>query len=207
MFSRFLARQFGGPNGVIGQWLIGPWLDRIGRPMNRLALEQLDLRPGERVLEVGFGGGDLLASLLASPVLAVTGVDRSAAMVKRARRRFREEIAAGRLIVAAGSAQALKLPDAAFDKACSVNALYFWPDPAGVLAEFARILRPGGLLALSFQTAASVRNWPGHRYGFHAYGTGQVSRLMEAAGFQLPAAAAGRNARLGEYMCLSSRKI
>ena len=205
--NRFLAYQFARPSGWLGRWRIGPWLDRIGRPMNRLALEKLDLQQDETILEVGFGGGDLLASLLAIPVAAVGGVDRSDAMVKRAERRFRKEIAAGRLIVHVGSAERLPLPEARFDKACSVNTLYFWPDPAAVLAELARVLRPAGCVVLCFQTPEAVCNWPGHRYGFHAYGADRISGLMEAAGFHRPSKAVGRDPRLGEYVCLSSRKI
>ena len=174
--------------------------------MNRVTLERLDLKPGERVLEVGFGGGDLLASILAAPV-AATGIDRSEAMVARARRRFRREIAAGKLGLLAGSAESLQVPSQSFDKACSVNALYFWPEPQAVLAELARVLRPDGCLVLAFQTPEGVRQWPGHVHGFHAYGVGEVSRLMEEAGFARPDVTLGRTRNLGEFACLTSWKI
>ena len=57
--------------------------------MNRLTLEQLRVGPNDSVLEVGFGGGGLLAELLKATEGPVIGVDVSAAMVDRARRRFR----------------------------------------------------------------------------------------------------------------------
>src|SRR5687767_6859692 len=88
MIGRLLARQFARPSGWLGRLLIAPWLDRISRWMNRLTLAQLEIRPGEAVLEVGFGGGGLLAALLASTDGPVWGVDRSPDMVARARRRF-----------------------------------------------------------------------------------------------------------------------
>ena len=52
--------------------------------MNRLTLEQLDVQPRDRVLEVGFGGGDLLANALAITRAEIVGIDISEAMVARA---------------------------------------------------------------------------------------------------------------------------
>src|SRR3546814_7088810 len=88
LVRRYLAGQFARPSGWSGRWLIGPWLDRIGREMNRLTLKQLDLQQPDSVLEVGFGGGGLLAMILASTSGEVHGVGISRPLVQRARRRF-----------------------------------------------------------------------------------------------------------------------
>src|SRR3546814_19797747 len=79
--------------------------------------------------------------ILASTSGELHGVDISRPMVQRASRRFRRH---GRLHLHRASAEALPLPDAAVDKACSVNNIYFWGDPAAGMAEFARVIRPGG---------------------------------------------------------------
>jgi SAM-dependent methyltransferase len=183
VLTRFLARQFGHPGGWIGRVLIGPWLDRISREMNRLALEQMKLAPGDTVLEVGFGGGDLLAMMLEADAGSAAGVDVSKAMVRRAERRFRREIRAGRLSLYRASAERLPVPDAAFDKAVSLNSLYFWPNPEAAFAELARVLRPGGRLVIAFEPPEELRKWPGHRHGFRLYKVEEVRGLMEAASF------------------------
>jgi arsenite methyltransferase len=172
--------------------------------MNRLTFEQLDIGGGERVLEIGFGGGDLIEWILAATEAEVVGVDVSEAMLKRARRRFRRALGEGRLKLLAGSAGSLPLVDASFDKACSVNSLYFWPDPGAAIAEFARVLRPGGRLVLCLQTPESVRSWPGHVYGFRAYGADEVAALMGRAGFGRPRIASGEAPGIGEFFCISS---
>ena len=176
MLRRFLARQFARPNGWVGERLIAPWLDRISAPMYRLALEMLAPGPGETVLDIGFGGGGFLVALLAAEALP-SGADISGAMVKRARRRFPA--------VALHQASVERLPfgDGAFDKAASLNTLYFWPDPRAGMAEIARVLRPGGRLVLLFEPAEELAKWPGHRHGFRLFEVAEVRSLMEAAGF------------------------
>lgn len=169
--------------------------------MNRTALEALAVEPGERVLEVGFGGGELLSGLLAAGA-EVVGVDRSDAMVARARLRFGRELRAGRVTLHRASVERLPLAQAAVDKACSVNALYFWPDLLAAVAELARVLRPGGALLLCFQTPEAVRAWSGHRHGFLAYAPEEVAAAMVGAGLSLAGETRGSDARVGEFLCL-----
>jgi arsenite methyltransferase len=169
--------------------------------MNRLALEALDVRPGERLLEVGFGGGELLSRLLAARA-QVTGIDPSEAMLARARLRFVRALREDRLTLRLGTAERLPLPDSSVDKACSVNAIYFWPDLNVALYELTRVLRPGGTVVLCFQTAEAVRRWPGHRHGFSAYEPEEVVEAMARAGLTLAEERRGRDAPVGDFVCL-----
>jgi ubiquinone/menaquinone biosynthesis C-methylase UbiE len=170
--------------------------------MNRLTFERLEIGPGEHVLEVGFGGSDLIEWMLAATDADVTGVDLSEAMVKRAQRRFSNQAKQGRLRLFTAAVENLPLQDASVDRACSVNSIYFWPDPAPAMEEFARVLRPRGRLVLCFQTPEAVRAWPGHVHGFRSYGADEVAALMEAAGFQSLRLTTGEAAEVGEFFCI-----
>ena len=174
-------------------------LDRLGRGMNIAALEALDLQPGERVLEVGFGGGDLLGRLLDSRAGEVIGADPSSAMVRRARGRFSGQ----RVRLLEAPVTALPLGDGSVDKACSVNSLYFWANLDAAAWELARVLRPGGRLVLCFQTPQSVRDWAGHRFGFRAWEEDEIASAMEAAGFGNLVTTRGSDRKLGEFVCLA----
>jgi SAM-dependent methyltransferase len=200
MLRRFLARQFARPSGWWGPWLIAPWLDRISGPMRRLALETLDPRPGERVLELGFGGGALLAALLRAGAEPI-GVDLSDAAVARARRRFPG------VEIHCASAEALPLPDSSVDKAVSLNSLYFWPDLDAALRELARAVRPCGTLLLGYEPPEELRKWPGHVHGFRLYDTSELVRAAGEAGFGDPDLVSGTGRKPDFFLCLSLTRL
>ncbi|MCW3476831.1 ArsR/SmtB family transcription factor [Limobrevibacterium gyesilva] len=111
------------------------------------AVEQalLDLLPaGEigRLLDIGTGTGRLL-ELLAPRVTAALGIDASRAMLALARARLSRP---GLLHCAVRLADMyrLPLPDGGFDAVVLQMVLHYAEDPAGALAEAARVLRPGG---------------------------------------------------------------
>ena len=207
LFHRYLARQFARPRGLVGRFLLGRLLERTSWGMNEQVLRMLDIAPGDRVLEVGFGGGSLIAALLGQSASHVIGVDLSEAMVARARRRFRREIAAERVQLLTGSVERLPISDAAADKACSLNTIYFWKDPAAGMSELARVLRPGGLMIVGFEAPETMRAWPGHVHGFRIYEPEEVVRLAEEAGFGNAVVEEGLEPEYGKIYCVKARRI
>ncbi len=112
-------------------------------------LAAAQLRPGERVLDVGTGTG--IVARLAAPNVAptgmVTGLDASPDMLSVARARTLEEGLS--IELHEGRAEALPYPDHHFDLVLSQFALMFFADRQTALAEMRRVLVPGGRLALS----------------------------------------------------------
>ena len=96
------------------------------------------------VLEVSIGTGRNLP--LYPPGVRLTGIDLSAGMIERARRRSAELGIAVELRV--GDAQALELPDSSFDTVVCTLALCSIPDPRAAVHEMKRVLRPGGRVLL-----------------------------------------------------------
>lgn len=96
----------------------------------------LPLLPAGRLLEVGVGTGVVAAALRAAN-RDVVGVDLSRPMLARAQRRLGSR-------VAQGDAQALPVADGAVAAAYAVWVLHLVADVGAVLAECARVLRPGG---------------------------------------------------------------
>src|SRR3954468_17317480 len=88
-----LVPQLARPHGALGH-LVASALNRGNRDMNLHVLGALDVAPGERVLELGFGGGVGLALLLAhEPSARLSGIDLSKEMLRRCQRRFGDRAA------------------------------------------------------------------------------------------------------------------
>jgi ubiquinone/menaquinone biosynthesis C-methylase UbiE len=154
MAPRFIAKQLSWPTGISG-WLVRAGMNRGNARLNSFALDQLQLVPEDRVVEVGFGGAVVMPRLLRGAAF-VCGVDRSQDVVAAAARRFAGAVRAGRAEFRVGTIEDLPLPDATFDKALSVHTVYFWQSLGTGLAELARVLAPGGRLVLGFLPKAHM---------------------------------------------------
>jgi ubiquinone/menaquinone biosynthesis C-methylase UbiE len=115
------------------------------RALKPIVLEQLALHRGHRVLEVGCGAGDDVRTVArrVAPDGHVIGVDASPPIVAEATRRSHGRTLPVEFRV--GDARALDLPDASVDRCRAERLLMHVPDdPAGIVGELARVLRPSG---------------------------------------------------------------
>ena len=142
--------QFHHPTGFGGRvagWIMSTRPSNVAR--SRWAADLLDVQPTERVIELGCGPGVAVAALAARATRGlVVGVDHSRVMVEQARRRNRAGVQAGRVRVVAAPVEHLTIDEAPFDAALAVNTVGMWPDPPARLRDLARLLRPGGRIAL-----------------------------------------------------------
>ncbi|HEY7369315.1 MAG TPA: class I SAM-dependent methyltransferase [Thermoanaerobaculia bacterium] len=145
----------------------------------------LDPRPGDRILDLGSGKGAYCGTL-ARKGSRPTGVDPSLSALAIAHTWVD---GAGCFVGASG--ESLPLKDGAFDKAVSVCVLEHTSDPARVLAELARVTKPGGTLAISVDAMNSPHVTEEHRrhhaaeYKCHRFFDEKDLRaLLSAAGFE-----------------------
>jgi SAM-dependent methyltransferase len=109
-----------------------------------------DLRPGERVLDLGSGGGIdvLLSARRVGPAGFVYGVDMTEEMLALARANA-ERAGVTNVEFRRGEIEALPLPDASVDVVISNCVVNLSPDKPAVLAEAFRVLAPGGRFGIS----------------------------------------------------------
>lgn len=126
---------------------LGPTYDRVGSALSfgqdplwrRFLVSRLPAHG--HVLDVATGTG-LVAAELVRRGHGVTGVDQSAEMLEVARRRF-----AGAVELVEASADDLPFADDSFDHLTMTYLLRYVADPAATMAELARVVHPGGLVA------------------------------------------------------------
>ena len=109
-------------------------------------LNRLDVRSGERVLDLATGTG-WTARRLAQKGATVVGVDIGEGVIEAARRLARQSNLDIELAV--GDAEQTGLPDASFDVITSTCGVMFASRPEAVAKELARLCRPGGRIGLT----------------------------------------------------------
>ncbi len=185
MIKQYLSSQLVRPTGVFGKYLVGKLWNRHNMALNDSTFLHLQAINSDRILEIGFGGGYLLKKVL-SVVTAgsVAGVDASPLMVEQARRKFRRQIESAVLHLYHCTAEQLPFSAGYFDKASSVNSIFYWPDVAAGLTEICRVLRNTGLLVLTFTVQADLDNRGFAHPGIRTYANDEVLAAVRQAGFR-----------------------
>lgn len=157
-------------DGAAYERYMGRWSQRVGETF----LDWLTPPSGVRWLDVGCGNGAFTEMLVerCAPV-SVHGIDPSEAQLAFARTRPALRGAQFRQ----GDAMALPFPDDTFDAAVMPLVIFFVPDPATGVAEMARVVCPGGIVA------AYAWDMPGGGFPYHA-----LQAEMRGLGVAVPAA-------------------
>lgn len=139
------------PHGVIGS-IIGHLMAWTSDWRIPWVLDLLDVKPQDRVLGIGFGPGaeiERVARLATNGFVA--GIDPSEVMVQQAIRRNRHYIRTGRVKLHQASMSTIPCTDGTFDKTFGINCIQFSRDLLHDLSEIRRVLKAGGMAALSVQ--------------------------------------------------------
>ena len=182
--AEFLAAQLRKPSGWFGRLVMGRFFNKFNARINQLTIESLNIQATDHVLDIGFGGGFTIPRMAAlTPAGKVCGVDMSETMVRQAQARFSHLIVEGRVDVQLGDLARLSYADGTFDKVCTVNTVYFWPDPLQNLIEIRRVMKRGGRLVVSFRSREKMEAMKTLLPGLRLYAPPEVQGLLEQAGF------------------------
>jgi ubiquinone/menaquinone biosynthesis C-methylase UbiE len=145
------------------------WYDLFSSSEQRMAgigLKLLNVQPGEKVLEIGFGTGHALINLARAigGTGSVCGIDLSPGMITVARRRIQQSGLGERISIHIGSASVLPYPDHQFQAGfMSFTLELFGPfEIPVVLAECRRVLQTGGrlgIVSLAKKDSLAVHNY------------------------------------------------
>jgi ubiquinone/menaquinone biosynthesis C-methylase UbiE len=123
------------------------------------AIETLQIRPNDRLLEIGCGRGVAVAAISARLNGGkITAIDRSDTAIEATRQRTAAAVASGTVALRTVALEAADFPDGSFNKVFAINVNLFWvKDPAAELALIRRALTGDGRLFLFNEPPSAVR--------------------------------------------------
>jgi ubiquinone/menaquinone biosynthesis C-methylase UbiE len=156
-------RQFGDwahsyDRSLLGYFLFEPTCQAI---LEAVCRQRSNPPAHHRVLDVGCGTGTLAHRLVGADldVESVVGLDFALPMCQQADAKARRHNHNGRVTFINGDSEHLPFPDGAFDFVTCANSFHHYPHQARVVAEFHRVLRPGGTLLLADGFRDNVIGW------------------------------------------------
>lgn len=165
-----------------GEWDELRALHSADAEVERRLAEALSDAPLGALLDIGTGTGRM-AELFAETAERVVALDKNLEMLRVARAKL-QHLPAARIELVQGDFADLPFADAAFDTVILHQVLHFAPDPAPALAEAARVLRPGGRIAIvDFASHDHEELRTRHQHARLGFSDRQMAELLRAAGF------------------------
>ncbi len=190
-FGRHLGQR------VFRSRIVPPIYERFWRPLvarsafgkggpraaeeQRIALDALEIAPGDRVLDVGCGPGNYTRpiAVAAGPGGLAVGIDPSGAMLAAAVKRGGE----ANLAYVRGDGAALPFADAGFDAVCCIGALHLIAEPLESLEAMVRVLGPSGRLVVVATCGPTAGRGP-RRAGVHSFGREELTGALALHGLE-----------------------
>ena len=145
---RTLGLQLKKPSGLVGK-LVGKIMEKGNREIYEKMINQLELKKGDKIYEIGFGSGlgiDLIARKKTSVILH--GIDYSELMVGEATKRNRPLIDDGTVNLRLGDFMTAPVMPGKYDKVFCVNVIYFWSDLNRAFVKVYSMLNENGLFCI-----------------------------------------------------------
>ena len=180
----FFSQQAKKPTGLFGRLIMSRIFDLGNAVLNDLMRELLTLQEDDHVLEIGFGTGKLINEMASQAQRdLIESIDLSSTMVDMAEKRNRRYIAERRVKIVLSDFDQVEYRDNDFDKVCSANTIYFWPDAKYTVRKIQRVLRPGGKLVLGFEDKSQLAKRQLNPSVFSIYDENDVAQLLADVGF------------------------
>lgn len=149
-----VAQNLRKPTGGLFGAYIRLSLTLSNKDLSKIAVQLLQIKPHQTVLEVGFGPGvgikEVLNSGLRDGPGKMYGVDFSTPICENVKRKFEQDILSGKLTILNEDVAKMSIPAETFDKVFHINSHLYWPDMDTACAELYRSMKSGGTMTTVF---------------------------------------------------------
>lgn len=180
--NSYIAKQFSKPSGFGGK-IVSAVMNRQNRPMYEETERLLSLSASDHVLDIGCGNGYVLNLLAPQYSCVFTGIDISESAVIAASRRNRKFLKDGKMCISCQNAEAMSFANASFNKAYTINTVYFWDNLDSIMAEIHRVMKPGGLFINTIYSNETLDRFSHTQFGYKRFTVEQIQNASEYAGF------------------------
>lgn len=184
-FTRTVGKNFRNPKGILGK-ISTKIMNLLNRKQYQVVLDNIDLKSGDTILDIGFGNGYLLKKLLnLNFSINAYGIDISKDMVKVASRNNQKYIKKGNLKLFLEDMGNTSFENDFFDKIYTINTIYFWNDIDKCFSEVKRILKPNGIFINVIFTKEFLDKLAYTNYGFNKYNIEEILEMTENNGMNI----------------------
>jgi ubiquinone/menaquinone biosynthesis C-methylase UbiE len=180
-----LASQLKCPNGIKGVE-VADLMNETNINMTLHSIDRLNLLDNDSILELGHGNCAHLPYVLQQRKnLTYHGLDISELMNKEAKRINQQFIDKHQAAFYLYDGLNIPFSDRYFDRVFTVNAIYFWTDPKFFMSELYRVIKPKGMVNITFCQQDYMKQQPQTQFGFTLYDNEKIEQLIATTQFKM----------------------
>jgi len=180
--NRYIAKQLSNPAGFGGK-LIFSIMNRQVRPLYKETIRLLTPSNTDSILDIGCGNGYALKMFASQYAGTFTGIDISTSIIKDAERRCRKLVRGRKLSLSCQDASAMLFADGSFNKAYTINTVYFWENLDNTMSEIWRTLKPNGLFINTLFSNETLSRLPHTKFEYKRWTLEELTSAGSNLGF------------------------
>ena len=184
MLDKFIAKHLSKPKGNSGK-VVSFFMNRQNHRIYEKTIDIIAVKDGESILDMGCGNGYVLNLIAEKHSGHFTGIDISDSIIAAANRRNKVYINNGIMKFYCQNLDNMGFSDGTFDKAYTINTVYFWKSLEVAMAEIKRVLRHNGVFYNTLFSNETLDRFSFTKNGYKKFSREQLTNAGKDAGFEV----------------------